>query len=311
MVSRTLSHPVFLCALDFNHTGGGRQTLASHKLILDRHDEILNLVLTQSQSFAKQSDMTDFMRQANERAEERDAELEVVLARLNKHGEILDEHGRILGEHGDRLNEHDDRLNQHDGQHAAQQRWNKRAEKEMRKLAKQLSQEHLGQSDPGAQQNQSEVVEILDSDDDDDDEVQDLQAPGSLLSIAWSPGSLLSMDLTQEQLDAFAAALATDKLGFVRAPFIRGEDFATLTLGAWLNDCVITDFFGLLKARGETLPLRCHCFSSHFFFKIMEQGQRFNYESVSSWSDMTSSPWTTFLFRATSRIFTGLCLWLM
>jgi Ulp1 family protease len=151
----------------------------------------------------------------------RDAELEVVLARLNKHGEILDEHGRILGEHGDRLN-------QHDRQHAAQQRWNKRAEKEMRKLAKQLSQEHLGQSDPGAQQNQSEVVEILDSDDD-DDEVQDLQAPGSLLS----------MDLSQEQLDAFAAALATDKLGFVRAPFIRGEDFATLTPGAWLNDRVI------------------------------------------------------------------------
>ena len=137
--------------------------------------------------------MTDFMRQANERADERDAELEVVLARLNKHGEILDEHGRILGEHGDRLN-------QHDGQHAAQQRWNKRTEKEMRKLAKQLSQEHLGQSDPGAQQNQSEVVEILDSDDD-DDEVPDLQAPGSLLSIAWSPGSLLSMDLTQEQLE--------------------------------------------------------------------------------------------------------------
>jgi len=208
--------------------------LANHKIILERHDEILSIVLRQQQSFASEQDMAIYMKRADERAEQVQANYDTVMQRLDDYGEIL---ANVVN-----------RLDQH--------------EEQIKQLAKEISQSRLGsqeQLNQNIQQDQSETVVVSD---------------------------IISSALTQEQLQALFAALDAHESDLVRKPFTYGQDFATLRPGAWLNDTVINEFFGLLKARWQG----CHSYSSHFFSKLTEKGGSFdsyrgiNYTSVRRWS---------------------------
>ena len=280
------------------------------------------MVLRQHKQYASEQDMASYMKLADEHAAEIQKNLDAVLQQMDDFGERLESYGKIIIDH-------DRRLQQHDEMHAEQKSWNEeqqqknqRFDEELVQLKKQLSQSSLGGHTgmeavpaPGPAARTEDAGHQARG-----------RAPGAVR--IHPPGhqeqeggrghpvlvpDILSLELTQEQVQAYDAALRTPEDQLVR-PFVYSKAF--LTLGrrgsrGWLSDGVINEFFSLLKARVEGR----YYYSSHFFDQLTKSDKNFdsnagiNYQvfvaGVRRQRVVISLDWTCCSSQSTRERFTG------
>ena len=225
-------------------------------MILERHEEILAVVL--QQSWTSQEQIAAYIEQADKHAAECEKRLEIVLQRLDEHGEILADHDRRLDDH----------------------------ERRLRALEKQFSQTSFGtRPQQPKEEKKDEIYEISDKEeeDDDDEAVQILEVRRP------DDKDILTVVLNYQQLAKFDAAMQQDDDSLI-TPHVWGKDFKSLRPGVWMDDGILNDFMSLLGKRcksSKSFP-QCHFFSTHFYAKLTEKIQgvrsRFHYDAVRRWS---------------------------
>ena len=244
---------------------------------MERHEEILAVVL--QQSWTSQEQIAAYIEQADKHAAECEKRLEIVLQRLDEHGEILADHDGRLDNHGGRLDDHDRRLDDYE-------RRLDDHERRLRALEKQFSQTSFGtRPQQTKEEKKDEIYEISDKEeeDDDDEAVQILEVRRP------DDKDILTIVLNYQQLAKFDAAMQQDDDSLI-TPHVWGKDFKSLRPGVWMDDGILNDFMSLLGKRcksSKSLP-QCHFFSTHFYAKLTEKIQgvrsRFHYDAVRRWS---------------------------
>jgi sentrin-specific protease 1 len=271
-----------------------RPTVASSNTIIERHEEILKVLLSavftkrdiaelpkdeqKKELFARKKEMEEYVTALTNRADRIEREYEEFSRQFAITNKKLEEYERGLKEVKGQVKEEKDRNDQQDG------RLNEHQD-DIDAIKQLLVLMISGQRVPTLETAPELLGKLLMG-----RHVPTIDAAPAAVDSTPSGqvvlGQLLQEDLTEQDYQVFLNALAKPSKTQLVFNCVWGQDFRSLQSGNWLNDRVLNFFFELLINRSckhDEIYVRCNLLSSFFYPVLMEQG-KFNYGRVRTWT---------------------------